>query len=28
LLLLLMREARGRRLSGVGLKAREIGRVE
>lgn len=28
LLLLLMREARGRRLSGVGLKAREAGQLE
>ena len=28
LLLMLMREARGRRLSGVGLKAREVGRLE
>jgi ethanolamine ammonia-lyase small subunit len=27
LLLMLMREARGRRLSGVGLKAREVGRL-
>jgi len=28
LLLLLMRETRGRRLSGVGLKAREVSRIE